>query len=185
LAPGGEPLGYDQKRELIWSLAGIAGGQNSVIAALGMALYLLLSNRDQWETLRTRPELVGNAVEEICRYDGPGQTFRRITTRPVTVAGVELPAGAEVMVILGSANRDEKLVHQPEVFDITRLRMRHLAFGRSAHTCVGASLARAQLRISLVTLVRRLPVLRLVDGYPIHIDPVVNHRKPLELHITW
>ena len=125
------------------------------------------------------------AVTELCRYDGPGQTFRRLTTEPVRVGDVELPAGAEVMVILGSANRDEALVDRPDEFDITRPRTRHVAFGLSSHVCVGASLARAQLRITLSTLARRLPDLHLTAGHPVPMDPVINHRKPLELHLTW
>jgi cytochrome P450 len=185
LAPGDEPLDYEATRELIWSMSGIFGGQNSVTAALGTALFHLLSNRDQWETLVARPDLVGHAVEELCRYDGPGQTFRRITTQPVTVADVELPAGTDVLVILGSANRDEALVDRPDTFDITRPRTRHLAFGLSSHICVGAALARAQLRITLSTLVRRLPNLHLTPEHPVPMDPVINHRKPIELPITW
>jgi hypothetical protein len=185
LAPGDAPLSYDATRELIWSLVGIFGGQSSVIAALGMALFHLLSNRDQWEILVARPELAGNAVEELLRYDGPGQTFRRITTEPVTVGDVALPAGTDVMVILGAANRDEALVDRPDEFDITRPRTRHVAFGLSSHVCVGASLARAQLRITLSTLARRLPDLHLSAGRPVPMDPVINHRKPLELHLTW
>jgi cytochrome P450 len=185
LAPGDAPLGYEATRELIWSMAGIFGGQGSVTAALGMALFHLLSNRDQWETLVARPDLAGHAVEELCRYDGPGQTFRRITTQPVTVGDVEIPAETDVMVIIGSANRDEALVDRPDEFDITRPRTRHLAFGLSSHICVGAALARAQLRITLSTLARRLPGLHLTPGQPVPMDPVINHRKPLELPITW
>jgi cytochrome P450 len=185
LAPGDAPLGYEATCELIWSLAGFFGGQNSVTAALGMALFHLLSNRDQWETLVARPDLAGRAVEELCRYDGPGQTFRRITTQPVTVGDIELSAGTDVMVILGSANRDEALVDRPDEFDITRPRMRHLGFGLSSHICVGAALARAQLRITLSTLARRLPDLHLTAGHPVHMDPVINHRKPLELQVSW
>lgn len=185
LAPGDAPLGYEATRELIWSLSGIFGGQTSVTAALGMALFHLLSNRDQWETLVARPDLVGHAVEELCRYDGPGQTFRRTTTQPVTVGDVELPAGTDVMVIIGSANRDEALVDRPDTFDITRPRTRHLAFGLSSHICVGAALARAQLRITLSTLARTMPGLHLTEGQPVPMDPVINHRKPLELHISW
>jgi cytochrome P450 len=185
LAPGDAPLGYEATRELIWSLAGIFGGQGSAAAALGMALFHLLSNRDQWETLVARPDLARHAVEELCRYDGPAQTFRRVTTEAVTVGDVELPAGAEVMGIIGAANRDEALVDRPNEFDITRPRMRHLAFGLSSHICVGAALARAQLRITLSTLARRLPGLHLTDGHPIQMDPVINHRKPLELHLSW
>jgi cytochrome P450 len=185
LVPGDAPLSYEATRELIWSLAGMFGGQGTVASALGMTLYYLLSNRDQWENLVARPELAGLAVEELCRYDGPGQTFWRITTQPVTVGDVELPAGANVMVVLGSANRDEALVDRPDEFDITRPRTRHVGFGLSSHNCVGAALARAQMRIALSTLARRLPGLHLTAGHPVSIDGVMNNRKPVELHVSW
>lgn len=185
LAPGQEPLTASQEEELAWTLAGIVGTTMPTTALLGSGLYYLLADRGCWERLVARPGLVGNAVEEICRFDTAVQTSSRVTTRPVKLGGIELPAGAEVIVLHGSANRDEALVDRPEVFDITRPRMRHLTFGLGSHACVGAPLARAELRITLQTLIRRLPGLRLADEGAAGIAPQVNHRQPASLELVW
>lgn len=186
LAPGSGPLTAEQESELAWSLTGILGaGTMSTSSTLGSGLYYLLSDRGCWERLVARPGLIGNAVEEICRYDTPVQTSSRVTTRPVRLGGVELPAGAEVIVLHGSANRDETLLDRPDVFDITRPRTRHLTFGLGVHACVGAPLARTELRIALQTLTRRLPGLRLADEDTAGIAPQVNHRQPTSLELVW
>ena len=115
----------------------------------------------------------------------PAQTFARITTRPVTLNGVDLPKGTEVMVMFGSANRDEALVDRPEEFDITRPRMRHLTFWQGSHLCLGAPVVRAVLRIVLETFIRRMPGLHIVDGEPISFSQSLNHRQPTRLPVAW
>jgi cytochrome P450 len=188
LAPGDAPLTPEQEAELVWSLGGVVGvvgSANSVASVLGMGTYYLLDVPERWAALVARPRMIGNAIEEICRYDTPAQTFARITTRPVTLGGVDLPAGAELMVMLGSANRDERLVDEPEHFDITRPRMRHVTFGQGTHICLGAPVVRAVLRVTLETLAHKMPGLRLAEGHEVRIAPMLNHRQPLELHITW
>jgi cytochrome P450 len=185
LAPGDAPLTFDQESDLAWCLPGVISSANSVEAILGTGMYYLLTNHDQWAALVARPDLMDNAIEEICRYDPPAQTFARITTRPVTLSGVDLPAGAEVMVAFGSANRDDALVDRPEEFDITRPRMQHLTFGQGSHLCLGAPVVRAMLRTMLETFARRMPGLRIVDGQPIPFVPTLNHRQPIRLPVTW
>lgn len=185
-APGSEPLTFEQERKLVWSLAGVIGaGSWTMASILGTGVYHLLADPRRWEMLVTRPGMVGRTIEEICRYDPPAQTFRRITTQPVTIGGVDLPADTEVVVILGSANRDEALVDRPDDFDIARPRSRHLSFGQGPHICVGAPLARAEMRIVLEALTHRLPGLRLASGHQVRMAPELNHRYPMELHVTW
>jgi cytochrome P450 len=184
-APGDAPLTFEQESDLAWCLPGVISSTNSVEAVLGAGMYYLLANHDQWATLVARPELLDNAVEEICRYDPPAQTFARITTRPVTIGGVDLPEGTEVMVMFGSANRDHQLVERPEEFDITRPRMQHLTFGQGSHLCLGAPVVRAVLRISLETFIRRMPGLRIADGRPVPFTPTLNHRQPVRLPVVW
>jgi len=185
LAPGDAPLTFEQETDLAWCVPGVISSTNSTQAVLGTGLYYLLVNHDQWAMLVARPNLVDNAIEEICRYDPPAQTFARITTRPVTLGGVDLPKNTEVMVMFGSANRDEALVDRPEEFDITRPRMRHLTFGQGSHHCLGAPVVRAVLRITLETFIRRMPELRIVDGQPVPFAPTLNHRQPTRLPVTW
>ncbi|GAA1824582.1 cytochrome P450 [Actinomadura chokoriensis] len=161
----------------------VLAGHLTTTALIGTAVLHLLRNREQWELLCERPELVPAAVEEAARYDTAIQGFRRVTTRPVTLAGTELPEGAEVFVAFGAAGRDPGAHERPDEFDITRRPARHLAFGHGVHACPGAQLAREQVRITLETLIRELPGLRL-EG-PVEMLPSLIHRSPRELVLTW
>ncbi|WP_254715253.1 cytochrome P450 [Actinomadura sp. NAK00032] len=158
-------------------------GHLTTTALIGTAVLHLLRDREQWELLCARPELAPAAVEEAARYDTAIQGLRRVATRPVAPAGTELPAGAEVFVAFGAAGRDPDAHERPDEFDITRAPARHLAFGHGAHACPGAHLARAQVRITLETLARELPGLRLAE--PAEMEPSLIHRSPKELVVTW
>jgi cytochrome P450 len=186
LAPGAAELTAEQRREVVSNLQNLLiAGHLTTTALIGTAVLHVLRNRPQWELLCARPELIPAAVEEAARYDTAVQGFRRLTTRPVTLAGADLPAGAEVFVAFGSANRDEASYDRPDVFDITRAPTRHLAFGHGAHACPGARLARDQVRITLEALTQRLPGLRLAPDQPVTMLPTLIHRSPRRLDLTW
>jgi cytochrome P450 len=186
LAPGTAELTVEQRREIVSNLQNLLiAGHLTTTALIGTSVLRLLQHRQQWEQLCARPELIPAAVEEAARYDTPVQGFRRITTRPVALAGTDLPAGTEVFVAFGSANRDETTYDQPNTFDITRTPTRHLAFGHGVHACPGASLAREQVRITLETLTHRFPELRLAPDQPISMLPTLIHRSPRNLHLNW
>jgi cytochrome P450 len=97
------------------------------------------------------------AIEEVLRYDSPVQTVFRETTEPVELGGVELPAGATLSVLIGSANRDEQIFDGADELRLDRSPNEHLAFGAGVHFCLGAPLARLEARIALETLYRRAP----------------------------
>ncbi|RPE39417.1 hypothetical protein EDD90_2420 [Streptomyces sp. Ag109_O5-1] len=185
--PGHAELPLEQRHEAVAHLQNLLiAGHLTTTALIGTTLLHLLGHREQWELLREQPELIPAAVEEAVRHDGPLQGFRRVTTRPVTLAGTELPAGAELFVAFGAANRDASRHPRPDTFDITRSApARHLGFGFGAHACVGAQLAREQLRITVEEFTRRLPGLRLADGHPGTMRPTMIHRSPEELRLTW
>ncbi|MFD4143886.1 cytochrome P450 [Streptomyces sp. NPDC058572] len=188
LAPGSGELTLDQRHELVSSFQNfLIAGHLTTSALIGTTLLHLLRDRRQWEMVCDDPELIPAAVEEAARYDTAVQGFRRTTTRPVTVAGTELPAGATVFVAYGSANRDEDSHDRPDVFDITRpLSRRHVAFGHGAHGCPGSQLAREQLALTLGLLARRLPGLRLDEEQaPVVMRPTLIHRSPETLHVQW
>jgi cytochrome P450 len=108
---------------------------------------------------------VETMVEEILRYESPAQGLFRTTTRATEVGGVHIPANARVMLHWGSANRDETAFQHPEIFDIERdSKSQHVAFGKGVHSCLGAPLARLQLKIALPRLFERLPNLRVADA---------------------
>ncbi|HKE99323.1 MAG TPA: cytochrome P450 [Actinomycetes bacterium] len=186
LAPSEGELAFEQLAELVWHLIGVAiAGHTTTSAVLGNGLRHLLSDRRRWELLCERPELIPGTVEEILRYDPSVQSFFRVTTRPVSVGGVDLPPGTELMVVYGSANRDESQFERADEFDITRAVTRHLAFGGGVHLCVGSGLARKELQVSLELLSSRLPGMRLVPDQEVRVRPGLNHRGPYALLVEW
>jgi cytochrome P450 len=104
------------------------------------------------------PLRIPDAVEEILRYEGSTQLMARTLTRPVELHGERMPEGAKVLVLLGSANRDERVWERPDEFDIDRASaVQHVGFGHGIHVCLGAALARLEMRVSLEEILRRMP----------------------------
>lgn len=126
-------------------------------------LRLLLEHPAELAKLRADPSLLGSAVEEALRYSPPVMYFRRTTTRDTELRGVAIPAGSYVAVYYPSANRDEDVFPDPDRFDVTRTPNEHLAFGDGEHFCLGASLARLQLRCMVGETLRRFSSIEL-DG---------------------
>jgi len=146
----------------------------------------LLVHREQWAAVCADRALIDAAVEETLRFDSSIIAWRRITTRPVTVGGVDLPAGAKVMLLLGAADRDPRQFSRPEEFDIHRSDARtHLAFGKGIHFCLGASLARMEARIVLDLLTRRVPDLQLVADQELTFPANISFRGPNRLLVDW
>ena len=161
----------------------IAGHETTVNLIAGGTLALL-RHPGQLARLREDPALVGNAVEELLRYDSPVQASRRVTLEPVTVGGVTIPAGAFVMASLGSANRDERFWGA----DAAELRLdrdnarQHVSFGAGPHHCLGASLARLEASIALGRMTARFPGLAL-DG-EVTWNGRINLRGPAHLPVA-
>lgn len=136
----------------IW-LAGI----DSTGAVLGNAINAFIDHPDQWDLLRSRPDLIPNAAEELLRYGAPFRAFFRRTRSAAEVAGVEIPAGARVAVMLGAASRDPRQFPDPHRLDITRENAKtHLAFGNALHVCLGSPLARMEITALLTELSRKV-----------------------------
>jgi cytochrome P450 len=182
LAPG-DPTPEDRGCLLSNLVNLVIAGHLTTTALTGNAVMHLLSHREQWEMLVADPALIPGAIEEAARYDAAVQAFLRVTTQPTMLAGTELPEGAAVLVAFGAAGRDGAAHERPGEFDITRPRSRHLAFGHGVHACPGAQLAREELRISLETLVRRLPGLRLAEEP--RMRPSLIDRSPETLRLAW
>ena len=161
----------------------IAGHETTVNLIAGGTLALL-RHPGQFALLRSDPALVGNAVEELLRYDSPVQASRRITLEPVTVGGVTIPAGAFVMASLGSANRDERF-WGPDAAELNLRRenaRQHVSFGAGPHHCLGASLARLEACIAFERLTARFPGLAL-DGDVVW-NGRINLRGPAHLPVS-
>lgn len=132
------------------------GGVESTAGLTGTLFTLLAENPDQRALLRRDPSLVPAAVEEAMRWATPLQLTARTTSREITLHGVTIPKGGRVVLVVGAANRDEREFPDPDRFDISRGRFRHVGFGEGVHGCLGAPLARLEARIALE---EALPVL--------------------------
>ncbi|MDI3421442.1 cytochrome P450 [Streptomyces luteolus] len=163
----------------------LAAGHLTTTALIGTVVHRLLAERSLWERLCAHPESIPEAVEEAARWGSPVQGFFRLTTRPVTLSGTELPPGASLFVSYAAANRDPSLTADPDTYAPSRPRTHHLAFGHGPHACPGSSLARAQLHTTLDLLTRRLPSLRLAAGGPVEMSPTLIHWSPKSLSVAW
>jgi cytochrome P450 len=161
-------------------------GHETTTNLMGTALLHLLSHPTAWRELRANPAAIPNAIEEVLRFDAPVVGMMRTTTEPVELSGTPLPAGARLLLLFASANRDESIFEEPDRFDIQRTSAgRHLAFSHGPHYCVGAQLARLEARIVLELLLERMPHLRLVRDQPNTYLPALLHRGLRQLWVDW
>jgi hypothetical protein len=126
-------------------------------AAISSAVWLFAHNPEQWDALRSDPGLIPRAVDEVLRLESPIQSFSRVLRAPYDIDGVTMPAGARVLLLFGSANRDERTWEHAETFDITRKDPAdHLAFSHGLHSCAGQGLARLQVSAILTALTQQV-----------------------------
>jgi cytochrome P450 len=159
-------------------------GHETTTGLIGNAVRRLLEVPERWETLVQTPALIGAAIDETLRFDPSVPVWRRITTRPVTLGGVDLPQGAKLFLWLAAANRDPEVFAEPDRFDVRRSNAdRHLAFGKGVHYCLGAHLGKLEARIALEEIMARWPGLRLVDGQVLTFHPNISFRGPQRLRV--
>jgi cytochrome P450 len=143
-----------------------AAGQETTVRLLSTALKILAEDQELQNKLRSQRQLISSFVEECLRFEAPVKGDFRLSKVPVTVGGVDLPAGTTVMVLNGAANRDPSWFENPEVFDAERPGVRrHLAFGRGPHTCPGAPLARAEARVAIERFLDRTSGIRISEEH--------------------
>jgi cytochrome P450 len=139
----------------------LMAGHETTTNLIGNATIALLRNPGELARLRAQPELAAAAVEEFMRYDGTAAGISRLATEDVELSGGTVPAGAMVMGIALSANRDPEVFADPDRLDVGRGDSRHLGFAGGAHACIGAALARLQIRIAMTALLARYPRIEL------------------------
>ena len=124
-------------------------GHETTTGLLGNSIVALAEHDDQRSLLRKQPGMVANAVEELLRYDSPAQIAVRTTTAPVRAGATTIPAGANVALIIGAANRDPRQFPDADQLRLDRLDPRPISFGSGIHHCLGAALTRLEMRVAL------------------------------------
>lgn len=161
------------------------GGSDTTRHVLGGGTLELMRNREQWNRLCENDSHIPRAAEECIRWVTPILNMRRTATQDTELAGVPIEEGDELLMMFSSANRDETRFDRPDVFDTTRHPNPHLSFGLGTHFCLGASLARLELRVAFEELTRRLPDLRLVPDGDVPFVKNAFVRGPAELHVEF
>ena len=144
----------------------LIAGHETTVNLIGNGTLALLRHPDQLKRLRDNPALIGSAVEELLRFDGPVQRTARIPSEDIVIDGHTIAKGEMVMPFIGAADRDPAQFPDPDRLDIGRADNRHIAFGWGIHFCLGAPLARVEGQIAINTLVQRFPKLALATESP-------------------
>ena len=161
-------------------------GHETTTSLIGNGLREFLLHRDQWDAVTVDHKLAANAIEEVLRFSPSIVAWRRRTKKETNVGDVPLPTEANLLLLLGSGNRDEAVFEDPDRFHITRKNARaHLSLGYGIHYCLGAQLAKLQMSIVIETLPRRIPDLRLKPHQAFAFVPNSSFRMPRALLAEW
>jgi cytochrome P450 len=186
LARDGEmpALNSQEMTTIVYGL--LLAGHETTTSLLANALRRLLTDLDAWKEIGRDSSLIPNAIEEVLRLDSSVIAWRRKTTQAVEIGSVPVPADANLLLLLGSANRDPAVFENPDRFDIYRTNAKdHLSFGHGVHYCLGAPLGRLEARVVIEVLSERLPGLRLVPEQKLPFQPNTSFRGPLSLLVEW
>ncbi|NOX51943.1 MAG: cytochrome P450 [Gammaproteobacteria bacterium] len=160
----------------------LLAGHETTTNASANAFHTLLTHRKNWQMICADPELIPNAVHEALRFNSSVVCWRRKTTKAVDISGVSIPEGANLLLALGSANRDEDKFEQGHVFDVMREDAnQNISFGYGKHFCVGAPLARLEMEVLLEEMTSRFPNMSLVEDQEIDIIRTIAFRGPKRL----
>jgi cytochrome P450 len=169
---------------LLYSL--LFAGHETTTTLIANCFRLLPTYRDQWQALVEDPQRIPAAIDEVLRYAGSIVAWRRMATRDAEIAGQQIKKGQGVLLLQGSANRDESRFENGEEFDIARANAReHLSFGFGIHYCLGNMLAKLQAKICLEEAVRMVPSLQVVGGADIPFRENLSFRVPETVPVTW
>lgn len=180
---GGEPVSVEEA--LNEAILLVDGGAETTRSTIGQTVLALCQFPDQRAKLIEQPELLRTAVEEFIRWASPILNMRRTVVADHELQGHQLGHGEQVLLMYPSANRDERVFDSPDTFDVTRRHNHHVAFGFGTHFCLGANLARLELRVLFEELLRRLPDFRLAPGFEPEFVPGFFTRTLKELQIVF
>jgi cytochrome P450 len=163
-----DALDDDELNDMLLLL--FVAGFETTTNLIGNALVSFVDQPEQYQLLRSRPDLAANLAPELLRHDTPLQLANRVATQDVDVGGVTIPSGDSVFLMLGAANRDPNRFPAPDALDLTRTDIRPIAFGGGIHHCLGAALATMEIDVLFREVAARYPVIDVVGGRPRHRD---------------
>lgn len=184
LQAGGAEISDDEIAGVMYSV--LFAGHETTTTLMANGVHTLLSNRAAWQAICADPELVPKATEEVLRYAPSIVAWRRRAKADAEIGGVAVPEGSNILLLMGSGNRDEAVFAQGEDFDLNRDNARnHLSFGYGIHFCLGFQLAKLEFGILLRKLTARFPDLALTGDGKIDYLPNVSFRVPSKVEICW
>lgn len=184
LQAGGAEISDDEIAGVMYSV--LFAGHETTTTLMANGVHTLLSNRTAWQAICADPDLIPKATEEILRYSPSIVAWRRRAKVDAEIGGVAVPDGANILLLMGSGNRDEALFAHGDDFDLNRDNARnHLSFGYGIHFCLGFQLAKLEVGILLRKLTARFPDLALTGDGKIEYLPNVSFRVPSKLEICW
>ena len=176
-------LTHEEIASILFSLT--FAGHETTNYLIGNLVRRLLEVPDRWDAIVADRSLIPGAVDETLRFDPSVPAWRRVTTRAVTLGGVDLPAGAKLFLWLAASGRDPSVFPQPDAFDMRRNNAaKALAFGKGIHYCIGAALGKLEAQLALEALSARFPRLRLVEPQELTFHPNISFRGPQALWIV-
>ena len=161
-------------------------GHETTTTLIANSFRVLLGHPEAWQAIVADPSRIPAAVDEVLRYSPSIVAWRRKALVDAEVGGVAIPKGANILLVMGSANRDETHFGDPDQFEVGRANAReHLSFGYGIHYCLGNMLAKLQAKITLEEVTRMAPHLRLAPGAEIDFAENLSFRVPLSVPVTW
>lgn len=180
----GDPITDHEIASVCYSL--LFAGHETTTVLLANLFRVLLEDRAAWDAVVADPSLTANAIEEVLRISPSLTAWRRVATRDAQIGGVPVPAGARILLVMGSANRDGAHFPDPDTLDIRRENAReHLAFGFGIHYCLGNRLAKLEARIVVEEVARRVPSLHLAPDAPPQFPRSLTVHAPSAVEVAW
>jgi cytochrome P450 len=184
LQANGDEISDHEIASILYSL--LFAGHETTTTLISNAVRVLLQHRVAYEALVEDPTKIPAAIDEVLRYSPSIVAWRRKAVKDGVIGGVEIPKGSNVLLVMGSANRDENVFDQPDAFDIGRENARsHLAFGYGIHFCLGNMLAKLQARVALEEITKNVPTLRLKPETEISFGENLSFRVPTAVPVEW
>jgi cytochrome P450 len=162
----------------------LAPSIDTTASAIASALWLLAKHPEQWRLLQSDPSLVPGVVQEVVRLESPLRAFGRRARITTSLGGTTVPAGAQLLVLYASANRDERVFEDPDRFDITRDASAHVGFGHGVHGCAGQGLARLEAQAVLRALLQHVERIELVGPPEFAVNNVIHRLETLPLRLV-